>query len=193
MRREFTSTSGLSLLELLVSLALMVLIGIGISGAFGLGIQLWDRTAVLGENAQEIALRGQLRRFLSQALPPERNTPFDAQFSTQEQGFSFVSLAETPFAPNAAAMRLTVSYDRNTLILRTELLNDDAQPFESWEDNLAISAANVQFDYFDTAGENPAWNSVWTDPDRLPKLVRIRVDEGSVPPWPEFVVRPRLQ
>jgi len=190
MHSKFNSRSGLSLLELLVSLALLALIGAGLAGAFGLGTQLWGRTAALGQYSQEIALRAQLRRYVSQALPPTRLTPFANPFYGNEDRFSFITLAATPFAPDAAAMRMGITLDGSTLRLRTELLDDDGVVAESWEDILAEDAFGLEIQYY---AQDDTWLNEWSDNTRLPRLIRVRLNEGATPPWPEFTVRPRLQ
>ena len=190
MQNKFTPRSGLSLLELLVSLALLALIGAGLAGAFGLGTQVWTRSQALGIHAQEIALRSQFRRFLSQALPPTRLTPFNAEFNGEANQLTFVTLAETPSVQSAAATRMTLQVRNSTLVLVTEFLDDEAGVISSLEDLLVAEAQEIRFDYFNADGE---WVDAWSDPSTLPRLVRIRIAEGSIPAWPEFTVRLLLQ
>ncbi|WP_245989786.1 type II secretion system protein GspJ [Litoreibacter meonggei] len=116
-------------------------------------------------------------------------TPFDNPFSGRSDGFSFVTLAETPFAPNAAAMRMNVTLEGDTLLLETELLNDDAAVVESWTDMLVGNVGELTVDYYSDDGN---WHKHWSDDTSLPHLIRIRISEGSKPGWPEFTVRPRL-
>ena len=43
-------------------------------------------------------------------------------------------------------------------------------------------------------GREPDWHDEWTDPERLPALVALRVSfpEGDRRPWPELVIALRL-
>ena len=190
---EGSSRAGLSLLELLVALALLALIATGIAGAFGLGNQLWNRAETLGQFRQEVALRGQLRHFLRQTLPPNRLSPFQARFDGRVDQFSFVTLAETPFAPDTAALRITVAAQEESLVLITSFLDDDSAVIRSLTDVLAAKATDIRFSYYAGEGDAAEWRDLWTDDVTLPRLIRIEVAKGSMPPWPEFTVRPRLQ
>lgn len=193
MTTKFTSKSGLSLLELLVSLALMALIGAGLAGAFGMGTQVWLRTAALDEHRQEIALRGQLRRYMSQVLPPTRLTPFKEVFSGRSDSLSFITLAETPFAPEAAAMRMTLSRSEDELGLFVELLDDNSGSLRGWTDILARGVDQVSFEYWGSIDGSIGWHEEWGIDNALPDLIRIRLNEGTTPDWPEFTVRVLLQ
>jgi type II secretory pathway pseudopilin PulG len=187
------SRAGLSLLELLVSLALLALIGAGLAGSFGLGTQIWNRSASLSEHQLELALRTQLRRYMTQALPPTRLTPFRQPFTGGREGLSFITLAETPFAPKAAAMRMTLSVVGDQLLLRTELLDDAGDNYSTWQDTLVSSVTDTRFDYWGREAGNEGWQTEWNSDIDLPTLIRIRIGEGSEPPWPDFIVKPIFQ
>lgn len=193
MTARFGRKSGLSLLELLVSLSMLALIGAGLAGAFELGTQIWSRTSALGEHRQEIELRRQLRRYMTQAMPPSRTAAIGRPFSGSKDGLSFLTLAPTPFAPNASAMRLALSVQDDGLQLTTEMIDEDGAIIGSWSDVLVQEADQISLQYWSSAAEPPGWQSEWTNTTQLPELIRISVSEGSKPSWPEFVVRPLLQ
>ena len=184
--------SGLSLFELLVALALLALITAGLAGALGMAVRVWDRAAGLYALSEEIALRGRLRSWLEQATPPTRLTPFPAGLTGSADGLSFVTLAETPFAPDAAALRVTVSREGDRLTLLAETLDDEGTTLSRIEGPLARGIA-PRFAYYDDMAQPPAWRDSWENTDTLPALVRITAEEGSTPDWPDFVVRPVLR
>lgn len=185
--------AGLSLLELLVSLALMALIAGGLAGAFGIGTKLWERTFALDEHRTEIALRLRLRGWIEQALPPSRLTPFPADFQGSATGLQFTTLAQTAFAPEAAALIISLQVDDDALILSTQAINDTGEPLWTRKDPLLHDVQTLDFAYLHRDGEALEWRSDWQDSARLPALVKITTGTGTTPAWPDFIVRPRLQ
>lgn len=188
-----TPRAGLSLFELLIALALLALLSVGLGAALNLGAQLYARTAELGASAEEIALRTRLRRWLMAATPPSRLTPFPAGLTGSPEALSFTTLSETPFAPEAAALRVSVAVENGTLRLTAATMTDDGDTIGAYDRALATGLTGLRITYFDAAAEPPGWREAWDDASRLPDLVRIEADPGSLPAWPEFTVRPRLR
>ena len=190
-KQRFGSRSGLSLLELLVSLALLALIAAGLAGAFGVGVQLFDRSQDVAENREELALRRQLRTALLGALPPTRITPFPNAFEGDPDRLGFVTMTPWPFALNAAASRVEVSTSGGALMMRLTTINDAGAVVAQWDHTLSDGISDVSFSYLDTSGDIPVWESTWREQPTLPALVRITATGGS-PDWVDFVVGPRL-
>ncbi len=182
------SRSGLSLFELLVALALLALIATGLAGALGLAVNVWDRSTTLSTSAEEVALRSRLRIWTRQAIPPSRLTPFPAQFVGNTDGFSFVTLSETPFAPDAAALRVSVAVSGTQMSLTAQSIDDEGAEIRRIEGLLATEIT-PRFSYYADTDELPNWRDTWEDTSHLPTLVRIEAAEGSTPDWPDFVVR----
>jgi len=185
-----TSRSGLSLFELLVALALLALIATGLAGALGMAVNVWDRSANLVASAEEVALRSRLRIWLRNATPPTRLTPFPAKFIGSPDGLSFVTLSDTPFSPEAAALRVTVTASGRSLSLTAQSIDDEGATISNIEGILAEDIS-PRFSYYAPDTDPPDWQDTWENTAHLPALVRIEAPEGSVPEWPDFVVRLR--
>ncbi|MGC1495033.1 MAG: prepilin-type N-terminal cleavage/methylation domain-containing protein [Sulfitobacter sp.] len=187
-----TPRSGLSLFELLVALALLALIATGLVGALGLAVNVWERSAAISASTEEIALRSRLRIWLRQATPTSRLAPFPVRFAGQTDGFTFVTLSETPFAPEAAALRIGVTASGNTLTLTAQAIDDDGSGL-SQIDGILAENITPRFSYYSKTANPPVWQETWDDTAQLPDLVRIQAPEGSTPEWPDFVVKLLLQ
>lgn len=185
--------SGLSLFELLISLALLALLSVGLAAALNVGVQLYARTTSIDDSSEEIALRSRLRHWLTLATPPNVLAPFAPGLVGTSSEFEFVTLAETAFAPEAAGLRVSVTTETGRLKLVVMTLDDHGEALRSYENTLARDASGARFTYFNMQDDPPAWGDTWDDTTRLPDLVRIEIDAGSTPQWPEFTVRPSLR
>lgn len=185
--------SGLSILELLIGLAVLALIAGGLSGAMGLGARVWDHSRGLSNLEEPLILRQRLRSWLSQANPPSHLTVFPSEFSGTLQNLHFVTFAQTPFAPEAAALKVHVELRETTLELRLEYLDDEGLVLKTDTRQLAQNVTDVRMSYFDAKERDAGWKDEWDDRPRLPDLIRIEVGEGSNPDWPEMIVVPILR
>lgn len=190
-RNAHGARRGLSLLELLVSLALLSLIAGGLASAFGIGTQVFDRARALDGQQEELAARRQLRAAVTQILPMSRLTPFPNQFAGAPDRLSFVTLMDAPYAPQAAALTFEVTWTGQTLTMDVAAIDETGVPGTAWSHVLSRDVRNVSFQYLDTSGDTPAWVPVWSDRPDLPALIRITA-EGGQPRWVEFTVGPRL-
>ncbi|WP_139212295.1 PulJ/GspJ family protein [Jannaschia pohangensis] len=182
----------MSLLETMIALAMMALIATALAGTLQLSLRSHDRSMILEEDGPAIARRVQLRRWLTQAAPQTLVTSLPKAFEGKSREMSFLTFASTPFAPDAAALRVTVVMNGGVLILRAEAIDDDGDVLETFDGPLAEDGGDAAFAYFDADAEPPAWRATWTADDGIPDLVRIEIPEGSRPRWPEFTVRPDL-
>lgn len=178
--------SGLSLLELMLALGLLAVIAGGLMATVGLGLRLNDRTSALGDLHEPLAARRHLRVLLQSALPPDRVAPFEHGFQGDSRGFTFVTLAGRGLAPGAAALRVFVEVQNQTIVLRIETIEDTGPGQQVLTSPLTVSDGNVSLSYYDGQADPPSWSDTWTIAERLPQLVRIEVPEGSQPDWPEF-------
>jgi len=187
-----SSRSGLSILELLVSLALLALIAGGLASSLTLGLRLFERSDTLAETSDTLAVRARLRVYLSQATPPSRLMPIPIAFTGSETEFEFTALNATPFAPEAAALRIRVGRAGNSLEARFITLDHDGNSLNTWLQDLAELNGGLAISYYSANDPDAGWQGTWTNSARLPDLVRIEMDKGSIPEWPEFTVRLRL-
>lgn len=185
-------SSGMSLLETMIALAMMALIATALAGTLQLSLRAYGRSADLQKDGPAIARRLQLRRWLTQAAPQALVTSLPKTFEGTSQEMSFLTLASTPFARNAAALRVTVFLQDEALMLRAEAVDDDGEILERFSGPLVEEVNDVTFAYFDVDAVPPDWRRTWAADDGTPDLVRIDIAEGSAPDWPEFTVRPEL-
>ncbi|SMR83570.1 prepilin-type N-terminal cleavage/methylation domain-containing protein [Aliiroseovarius halocynthiae] len=182
------SKAGLSLLEMLVSLALLTVIAVGLATSLNLGARAFSRVEAVAKQQPELALRIRLREWLSSATPPDRLTNVPITFQGTPTTLSFVSFAPTPFAPDLAALRVTVRLGE-TIQLIAEAPNGDGSQNEPTGGTLAQNVTNARLAYFDALSAPPQWVENWAHTNRLPALVRITADPDSQPAWPEMTVR----
>ncbi|WP_284165980.1 hypothetical protein [Frigidibacter sp. SD6-1] len=172
--------------ELLIALSLLAFIAAALSSTLGLGIRLYKRTDTHDQTASALAARIRLRTMIGAALPPSRLTPFTTEFLGNSNGFSFTTLSARGAAPDAAAFRVAVSVLDKELQLQVAALGDDGHQAPYSTLTLVIDPDQVMFSYLDGAADPPDWRAFWSEPDRLPDLVRIEIAPGSIPAWPEF-------
>ncbi|MHA6268372.1 PulJ/GspJ family protein [Aliiroseovarius sp. CAU 1755] len=180
--------AGLSLLEMLVSLALMAVIAAGLSASLLLGVRSYDRIGEAAKLQPELARRAQLRRWISTTISPDRLSNISLEFEASPSSLRFVTFASTPFAPDAAALRVTVTLGGEITML-AEALDDVGHVIEVFDGVLARDIENARLSYFDATADPPLWRDSWSDVARLPALIRITADQGSNPEWPEMTVR----
>lgn len=183
------SSSGLSILELLLALALLAAISVGLMASTSLSAKMLDRASALQVTAEQLALRVRLRNWVAQAASPSLVSNLPIAFEGGPQGFQFLSLATTPFAPESAALVIRVNVEANALMLTVTSIDDDGEPVSEWTRSLASNVSDIEIAYFKSGADDPSWFAQWVPEDGLPQLVRISAGQGSVPQWPEFTVR----
>ena len=176
--------AGLSVLELLLSLALLALIATALSSALSLALQLRERSDRLQVESAPLTARIRLRLLINDAMPPTQITPFPGHFEGNSAGFSFTTLAVARSFPDAAALRVTVKVQGVGLVLQIEEMDDDGGVIARHNYTLLDSSDGVVFDFYDLEAEPPAWTPEWRYPERLPRLVRIT---SGTQAWPDFV------
>lgn len=186
------SKAGMTLLELLIALALLALITGGLASSLSLSLRLYDRAQALDEVSDEIALRGNLRRWLMSALPPSRLTHIPGEFEGDADSLSFLTLADTPFAPMTALLQISVAAEADQLIMALNHLDDTGVVIQTERRVLLEDWNGGTFQYFDD-GDEPGWRNQWLDQPSLPRLIKIAAEPFSTSNWPDFVVRPRLE
>ena len=190
--RNSSAKSGLSLVELLVALALMALLAAGLAGAFGIGVRVFDRAQQLDRSWPEIAARRQLRNYLMQAMPSNRQTVFPSQFTGTARRFEFVTLADAPYAPDSAALRVSVIHESGLLTLSVTALDDDGAAQRTWSQTLSENLNDVTIRYMSSSETGPTWRTDWQAQQALPLLIDITA-EGGDPEWVRFAAAPRLR
>lgn len=209
---------GFTLVELLVSMALLGLISVAMAGSLRFGARVWDTGAERGEwiNRAEIT-QNFLRRHIGQAAaarPAGRGTRTreardqapDAFNDAPEQAFSGASdrlrfVAPAPVQAGIGGFSrfdvfVSGGVESRSLVLSIGL-GDVAESGEAADRRVLIEGIETAaFRYYGALeeGREPDWHDEWTDPERLPALVALRVSfpEGDRRPWPELVIALRL-
>jgi general secretion pathway protein J len=182
---------GFTLLELLVSLALLALILSFVGGALRFGARAWEAAGALDRGASMAAVRTFLEQRMAEATPVyERDEAGRVRiaFSGLSQELSFVS----PFTRGEAGAGLyrfhlylqsvvPGAQDGMALVLRQSLYQPDVvRPVAGTSAEgqfLLRDIAGIGFRYFGQMDPRTpaAWQSEWTRTDALPELIEMSV------------------
>ncbi|MES0863744.1 prepilin-type N-terminal cleavage/methylation domain-containing protein [Ruegeria sp. SCPT10] len=180
--------SGLSLLELLIALALLALIATGLSGALSFAVSVYDRARPDTFQSDQIALKTRLRSWLSNASSPSEVTPYPVSFVGTTEQLEFTTTQTKGFASEAAALRVLVENAFGDLVVTVSEMDDEGNVFSVHAGIVAVYVDPV-FSYYDHRASELVWDEDWSDPARLPDLVRIVAKNGNDQKWSTFVVK----
>ena len=203
MRRPPRHTGGFTLIEVLVTLALMTLIGAILIESLRLGAHTWQRATRESANIDEV-VRAQsfLRQRLGTVYPPEAATATNAPrqvFVGEHNVLEFSSAAPGHPGDGLARYRLELSdsqpgdlqirYRRDPGVAATVLTSE-------WSRERLLTRANgliVQF-WEQSPSSAGHWVDHWDDPVKLPALIRIDIRFADNDPrrWPPLYVEPRI-
>ncbi|HWD28595.1 MAG TPA: prepilin-type N-terminal cleavage/methylation domain-containing protein [Rhizomicrobium sp.] len=177
--------AGFTLIEILVTLALLSLLAVLLFGGLRFGVRAWDGAQAHGAGMEELhVVQDRLRHEIEAAYPGyDASDPLHPRidFSGGEAHMDF--LAPAPQAldtPGRIRTVLSVARDGNDARLDMEA-GDAASA-------LLRHAASIRFAYSDGDRWTDSWNGT------LPKLIRIRVSfkprDGRI--WPDLIVAPHI-
>jgi prepilin-type N-terminal cleavage/methylation domain-containing protein len=191
------TAKGLTLVEALVALALLGLLAAGAAGLLPIMNRL--STAAAAAQAETLMLARShdfLRAVISQARPisvlgseaAATTTPF---LMTTDH-LRLLAPLPAGLAPGGLTMLdFKVAADgeggAKLTMTATPLRRDSATA----QATLIRNAHDIRWDYYDPA--SASWLAEWTDRDRLPTLLRLRVQGTVMGDWPDLVVRPVLE
>lgn len=198
------SQRGFTLLELLISVALLALLTTFLFDGLrlvthGLGPQA-DRL----DRASRIAVaQNFLRAQLADARPllNAASGLHSVEFDGRPDGIDFVSVAPESVS-GAGLQALSILYEKGTsvrgggLLLRWRRYEGNSPTVlsdvrNSW---LLDHVRSAEFAYFGAASPNepPAWHAAWRDMTHLPALVRLSLEFADAQRMPELVIALRL-
>lgn len=173
------STQGLTMVELLLSLTLLVLIAGFLAG----GLQMARRAFAVERQAAAAAevdqavdvLVGQVAAAFP--LTDERSGKLD--FDGRPNALAFTRLDQG--RANRAGLQHAIIRQTDadlTIVVNSQPRRQGANPSAAGAIVLLSRVADIRFNYFGAAaqGDAPAWRSDWSAMDRLPELVSIRIE-----------------
>jgi prepilin-type N-terminal cleavage/methylation domain-containing protein len=186
--KRLQSEDGFTFLELLISLAILAMISIMITGAMIYTRQVWDRGTTFAAYEHQALLRDSLRRWL-------QNLDDDKAIRGEQNGVEFTVLWGD--LPRADLYELQVKLDviRNQtsddLVVRLTGLDIDDQVVLSEQRVLLNDMRDLRIRYFGKPAPTRQWG--WYDDWRFenPNLKLIRIDAAHADgrAWPPLVVR----
>jgi general secretion pathway protein J len=196
--------AGFTLVELLIALTLVGLLTTLVYGGLQLAAQAWSRVDRQTADAADLrAVADVLRHALSAAYPVYASAdPNDRSIAFAGEADSLALVAPLPQAIAAgvpAQLRFFVAGDNrpHTLVMGWRFDLPAADGDRPLPENLLLLLDHVRavrFAYFgaDAADDAPYWQPSWRTRDRLPSLIRVRIerDRASLPDWPDLTAEP---
>lgn len=183
--------AGFTLLELLVSLALVALLLALLPPALRLGTRALDAAAAIDQHSATAATRNWLEHRLSDAMPIfERSATGHISLAFQGEAQKLTFVAASPNGPSGAGIyRFTLEHNRaavdgsppNTVRLTQSpfvSLNQGTTADTSMEHRILFERlAALDLRYFGrlNAGREPGWHADWLRTDALPDLVELSI------------------
>lgn len=184
-----TRDDGFTLVEMLVSLALLamaaMLMATGLASARG----LWGRIEASGVRSETVEAAQTLLRDRIERLRPitrfDQSTPY-AEIDGERDQLVFTALPVDSARP-AAMERFRLTQQAHDLVLEDA---DGVVPART----LISGVSELEIAYFgpETAGGPSQWRQSWSHQPTPPELVRVRVTfaPGDRRVWPTLIVRP---
>jgi general secretion pathway protein J len=191
---------GFTLIEVLVSLALMAMIAMILIASLEVGGHTWQRVTRESSNSDEIAQTQRfLRERLSSLYPYERTgTEVSQSRLLLSDGASLEFSAPAPESMRNGLLRYRIEVDADALMVRAHVDRGGASLSSSPNGNTELLLASVvgmtvQFLVKGDAG-SAHWVDRWVDSSHLPLLIRIDVRFADKDPrrWPSLYVEPRV-
>lgn len=199
-----TSERGFTLLELLISIALLALLTALLFDGLHLVTQHLGPQSDQLERASRIAVaQNFLRAQLADARPVLNAASGwrSLEFDGRPDGIDFVSVAPESVS-GAGLQALSILYERGTSTRGGDVLLRWRR-YEGHSPTVAPDARNsllldhvrsAEFAYFGVASPNepPDWHAAWHDMTYLPELVRLSLEFADAQRMPELVIALRL-
>ena len=204
---------GFTLLEMLVGLTLLGVLLILIYSALNIGLRAWDTgDQRAGEASHQRIVQSFLRRELGQVFPirwrgiPESKIAFEGA----KQELKFVTALNLGASIKEGGLQwghLYLADDpeegpggkrRQSLFLKREVFDLQAKDWEGLDKakptRLIAGVKDIEISYFGAENDNvdPKWVNEWTNPQRVPLLVKVAVTTDLGRDIPELVVALKL-
>ncbi|WP_127077257.1 prepilin-type N-terminal cleavage/methylation domain-containing protein [Rhodomicrobium lacus] len=193
LRRE----DGFTLVEILVTLAILGFISALIATALRLGNNMWSKAQERGQSTRSLLeAENGLTRVLTTLRPLHQPDSDELDFSGYSNSLEGV-IALPDHIGLGGLYRIHLFHDPQELQL-TLSLSSDFQNRQAQGDRttVATKVERISIRYFGKSKEvsNEQWQTSWLHQKRLPKLIAIDVTlSGADTQWPEFKIAPRLE
>lgn len=198
MRR---GAAGFTLLEVLVAVTIFSLVVAILFAGYRLGIRSWESGERTQAAVSELRLAGAfVRRYASEAFPLaiSQRRAWRLWFRGDPGRMVFIT-AMPEHLGHGGMYEMTLAVedgeDGKTLTVSRRLLHPDVEAGRPGVDDQARPLVGrlerATFEYFGASSEDgvAAWQRTWIDQQRLPELVRLRLESRAVGPWPDVTVR----
>lgn len=193
---------GFTLIELLIAMTLLAFILTLLFAGLRLGSRSWDAAELrTGESERLRVAHGVIRNELAQAYPMKWKSVVDAgiAFSGEADAVKFVAPLPVRIGEGGLyllSIGLEKSGDGDRLVMKRRVPAAEDKDFSALDAGeitiLAEQVDKLSISYFGAESEHaePQWVERWTNPQRLPLLVKVRLSEKNGGDWPELVVAP---
>jgi len=195
--RPVESQSGFTLLELLVSLAILAMAAVTVAAGLSGANRFWERGTQRQQAGRTVeAAEAVLRQRLEQIDPATLFSGAAAQTDFSGTVDTLRFLAPPPASFGVGALRrntVSLAADGTLLLSSTsDVLRRTGLPTR--DESLLRGVQSLTFAYFGAGPPDgvPRWRDSWRMRQTLPALIRIRVRFPSDDPrwWPDLIVAP---
>ncbi len=175
-RRNIRSSSGFTLLELIVSMAILSMIAVIIGSGFRLGLKAWERGGQETEAVQTMrVLSGLVFQQLKSAYPYKAKIDDEdvVIFKGEEDSMIFVTTLSAPYPGGFKWVRYL---HKDGMLLYKEGMLPDKELIDNIsgdEEVLETDVEEVNFEYY--SNDEEEWKDSWEFSDKLPGAVRARI------------------
>jgi prepilin-type N-terminal cleavage/methylation domain-containing protein len=201
MSQRSLSQRGFTLIEVLVSLALMAMIGTILVASLEIGGHTWQRVMRTAGNSEDIAqAQDFLRRHLASLYPQEHAPESSAgsEFLVSD-GASIEFSSAAPDSSGDGLWRYHVALSRDSGALEVRSRRDraglEALPARWASEDLLPHAQSLVVRFWLKPAELPGrWVDRWVDLTHIPSLIRIDVTfaDKDNRRWPSLYIEPRV-
>jgi general secretion pathway protein J len=198
---RYLASKGFTLLEMLVAITIFSLVIVVLYAGYRLGIRSWDSGERTHATVSELRLAGSfIRRHAAQAFPLaiSEGSAWRLWFEGQPGRLVFVTAMPAYLGQGGMyemSLRVEEQEDGAALMVSRRLLHPDAESGKPGVDDqarpLVEDLESATFDFFGAIGDDgeESWHKSWEGRQRLPRLVRLRLNSKRAGEWPEMVVR----
>jgi general secretion pathway protein J len=192
---------GFTLLEALVGITIFSLVIVVLYSGYRLGVRSWESGERTHASVSELRLAGSfIRRHAAQAFPLaiSDGNAWRVWFHGAPERLVFVT-AMPAYLGQGGMYEMTLELEERegstALMVSRRLLHPDSEPgrpgVEDQARPLIEDLISARFAFYGAPAENVAlgWYDSWEVDQRLPSLVRLRLQSKIAGEWPELVIR----